>query len=265
MNLSQAILRDSKKMAISHKISIITPFFNSSKSFLDTYNSVVDQSYTNFEWIIVDDASTESEWDWLHNLASGDCRIKVVRSEINRGAGAARNIGLSHVTGEYLTFIDSDDVWDKRFLDVMSGLLVFSSADIIYGGYNREYPDMRTDIFLPLKINNRGNIFSGCDISCLATMIKVPIGGIKSRFGEIRLRNDLVFFYGLLESLTAFPVPVVLATYRVSSKSLSGNKFRALIFQFLACRRYGSFSVVKSLILTLFWALHGIRKYRYVG
>ena len=89
-------------------VSIVTPFKNSFPSFCKTYESVTRQSYRNFEWVIVDDKSSENQKNCLRDLIK-DPRIKVIYSSESKGAGEARNAGLDHCNRRYLTFIDSDD------------------------------------------------------------------------------------------------------------------------------------------------------------
>ena len=83
------------------KVLIITPFYNSYIEFINTYQSVVSQTYPYFEWIIVDDFSDPQQSSNLTHLAADDIRIKVIRNKHNLGAGASRNIGLDFFNHTY--------------------------------------------------------------------------------------------------------------------------------------------------------------------
>ena len=98
-------------------VSIITPFFNSKDCFKKTFKSVLSQTYKDWEWIIVDDCSTDGSIEYLKSLNNKDDRIKIVFSEKNGGSAVARNIGLELAEGRYITFLDSDDTIDDNYLE----------------------------------------------------------------------------------------------------------------------------------------------------
>lgn len=98
-------------------ISIITPSYNSKEYILETFNSVVSQTYKNFEWIIIDDCSTDGTHEFISKIAESDHRIIVLKTESNGGTAKARNIGLKIARGKYITFLDSDDLLDNNYLE----------------------------------------------------------------------------------------------------------------------------------------------------
>ena len=246
-------------------VSIITPFYNSYKYFVETYNSVISQTYQDFEWLIVDNGSSSDEFMKLKQLIKDDDRIILIDAGYNCGAGIARNLALKASKGDFITFIDSDDLWDEDFLETMLILLAGSSVNLIYGGYRRLYEDGTYDQYLPNVINNRSNILRGCDISCLSTLFRVTDEFGEQRFGSLKARNDLVFFYSLLDSIEAYPVPVIKSTYRILGNSLSRNKIRALKFQWIVNRRFAKNNLLLSLINCIFWIIKGLIKYRQVN
>jgi glycosyltransferase involved in cell wall biosynthesis len=98
-------------------VSIITPFYNAGEYFEQTFNSVINQTFPYFEWIIVNDGSTiESDVDLLKKISSQDSRIIVIHKE-NGGATEARNIGVEKSSTEYIAFLDADDLYDQRYLE----------------------------------------------------------------------------------------------------------------------------------------------------
>lgn len=109
------VLDESSFAAID--VSIITPFYNTDEIFLETVHSIVGQSLQNWEWIIVDDGSTDLESiKRLETVSAQDQRIKVIRQE-NAGPGAARNTGVNASCGRYLMLIDSDDMLEPTYLE----------------------------------------------------------------------------------------------------------------------------------------------------
>lgn len=115
-------------------VSVVMPCFNASRYLRDSVASVTDQSYDNFELIIVDDGSTDDSSTILRQLAAADPRIKVL-TQPNRGAGPARNAALHVATGFYVAFLDADDYWDSDFLRKMVHRIEAAGTELVYCGW----------------------------------------------------------------------------------------------------------------------------------
>lgn len=92
-------------------ISIITAAYNSSNEILETYKSISSQTYSHWEWLVTDDCSSDNTYNLLIELARKDARVKVFKNSVNSGAAVSRNNSLSHALGEFIAFVDSDDLW----------------------------------------------------------------------------------------------------------------------------------------------------------
>lgn len=92
-----------------NKISVIVPVYNSAKYLEQCINSLLLQTYTNLEILTINDCSTDNSLEILQKLAAKDCRIKIFNQEKNKGQGAARNVGLKNASGDWISFVDSDD------------------------------------------------------------------------------------------------------------------------------------------------------------
>ena len=118
-------------------ISIISPVYNVSQ-YLDTFvQSILGQTYRNFELLLVTDCPTDSSLDICKKYAEIDPRAKVIEQPRNMGVAKARNRGLSFVAGEYVMLADSDDYLTKNALELELNLIQKSNVDIVYGGYSR--------------------------------------------------------------------------------------------------------------------------------
>lgn len=116
-------------------VSVITPTYNSEKYLNETANSVIKQSYSNWEWIVVDDCSIDSTRKILENLSKTDSRIKPLFLNKNCGGPAKpRNIGLENAKGKYICFLDSDDVWLKNKIETQ--LENINDADAICSNFS---------------------------------------------------------------------------------------------------------------------------------
>ena len=115
-------------------ISIIIPVYNIEKYLGECLDSILNQTYQNFEIILVDDCSTDSSFNICNEYASKDKRIKVIQNDVNSGGcGIPRNIGLKHIKGDYVTFIDGDDLIPTNYLQVL--INNSNGKDIAYAEY----------------------------------------------------------------------------------------------------------------------------------
>lgn len=117
------------------EISIIIPIYNKKRHISDTVRSVLDQSFDDFELLLIDDGSTDGSGKLCDEIASSDARISVIHTE-NRGVSAARNKGLEYASGRYAAFIDADDRIDRTFLEKLRAAMISEDADMAVCGYH---------------------------------------------------------------------------------------------------------------------------------
>ena len=121
-------------------ISIIVPIYNSEKYLERCINSILNQTYTNFELILINDGSKDSSLKICRKYASKDNRIVVIDKE-NEGVSIARNMGIQRAKGELISFVDADDYIEKTFLEDMLNIMSKYNVDYVTCGYNRVYDD----------------------------------------------------------------------------------------------------------------------------
>ena len=119
-----------------HKISVIVPIFNVEKYLTQCLESIINQTYQNLEIILVNDGSTDFSPSICDQFALQDRRIKVIH-QISTGVAEARNTGLKNITGDFLSFIDADDIIVDNFHETMLRYLLESDADIIECGFHK--------------------------------------------------------------------------------------------------------------------------------
>lgn len=118
------------------KVSIVMPVYNASRYLPEAVGSVLGQSYRNLELICVDDGSTDGSVDMLREYAAKDERLTVLQQQ-NQYAGIARNNGMAHATGDYIMFLDSDDVFERNMLSYLVKKAEKYDPQIIIFGYSR--------------------------------------------------------------------------------------------------------------------------------
>ena len=113
-------------------VSIITPMYKGAEFVGDTIESVLKQTYTNWEMIIVDDCSPDDGAGINVVKRYADPRIKLIESKVNKGSSGARNIALKEAKGQYIAFLDSDDMWPEEYLESQVNFLQTEKAIIVY-------------------------------------------------------------------------------------------------------------------------------------
>ncbi|USL96177.1 glycosyltransferase family 2 protein [Riemerella anatipestifer] len=243
------------------EVSIITPCYNASKFLKETINSVLNQTFTNWEWIISDDNSKDNSVEIIKQI--NDPRIKLIESKQNGGAGKARNLALELATGRYITFLDADDLWETNFLEEMVSFMKRENAELAYSNYARCDENLTPIIedFKADKIVTFNNLLKTCRLSLLSSMYDSQRVG-KEFFPEGSKREDHVMWLNLLKKIPqGKPLPKTMAKYRMHSNSVSRKKSNIIKDQYLVYKDFMNFSTLKSLYYTAHWAFNGFLKY----
>lgn len=239
------------------KVSIIMPAYNCAKYITESIASVTAQTYTNWELLIVDDASTDNTQQVVEELAKKDSRIKYIRLEKNSGAAVARNTAIEKADGRYMAFLDSDDLWYPEKLKKQLGFMQENGYSFTCTTYEWidetgkptgkiKKPFKRADYNLCLYYGDPiGNSTVIYDAQALGKFFVPPI----------RKRNDFAMWLQVLKKEKyIYGLREVLASYRSRSDSLSKKKFGLLKYQWQLYREIEKLNIVKAgvAILTLF-------------
>ncbi len=243
------------------EISIITPCYNSAKFLEETIQSVLNQNFTNWEWIITDDKSSDNSVEIIQNVQ--DSRIILIEAEKNGGAGHARNLSLEKAKGRFITFLDADDFWEPNFLEEMLTFMKRENAELAYSNYARCNEALQPQIedFKADKEVTFHNLLKTCRLSLLSSMYDSQRVG-KEYFPEGSKREDHVMWLNLLKKIpVGKPLPKTMAKYRMHATSISRNKTNIMKDQYLVYKDYMGFSLIKSWYYTATWAINGFMKY----
>ena len=118
-------------LLVNIMISVIIPVFNVEKYLFTCLNSVLRQTYQDFEIICVDDASTDSSLGILEYFVQKDSRVKILKNEINRGPGFSRNLGLEAAKGKYISFLDGDDFLSPNAFEILTKKAESDNLDVL--------------------------------------------------------------------------------------------------------------------------------------
>ena len=243
------------------EVSIITPCYNSAKYLQETIDSVLNQSFLDWEWIITDDCSHDNSVEIINK--NPDPRIKLIKAEKNNGAGSARNLSLKEAKARYITFLDADDFWETNFLQEMISFMKKENAELAYSNYARCDENLKPKIadFQADKDVNFNNLLKTCRLSLLSSMYDSQRVG-KEYFPEKSKREDHVMWLNLLKKIpVGKPLPKTMAKYRMHEASVSRKKTNIMKDQYLVYKDFMGFSIAKSWYYTANWALNGFMKY----
>lgn len=233
---------------MNKKVSIITPAYNSEKFIANAMDSVINQTYNNWEMLIIDDCSTDSTIDIVNEYSRKDDRIKLILQKTNMGAGHARNRAIQLSTGRYIAFLDSDDFWGMDKLSKQMDFIKATQAALVYCHYyiyNQRVNKVTHRIESPLK-TTYNKMQRNDYIGFLTLLIDTEKTG-KQLMPTIRRRQDWAYKLLLLKKgFDAYGIPEPLAYYRVGNQSLSSNKFKLFKYNFAVFRKVLRYSLVKS-------------------
>ena len=214
--------------------------------------SVLAQTYTNWEHILVDDCSTDNSASVVKNFAEKDSRIKLIELEVNSGAGLARNRAIEVAAGEYIAFLDSDDLWaaeklqrQLRFMQDNNYHFSFTS----YNTINENGEDISRIVKAKERVTYNSALFKN-PIGCLTVMYDCKFFG-KEYMPVIRKRQDYALWLRLLKKTDAYGLNEILSTYRLRSDSISANKIDLLKYEWKIYREVEGLSLPKSLFYIL--------------
>ncbi|MCL1049588.1 glycosyltransferase family 2 protein [Shewanella abyssi] len=240
-------------------VSIIMPAYNSSEFICESIDSVLSQTYMNWELIITDDFSTDGTQNIIENYARKDNRIKFHFQDANLGAGAARNKSIRKSNGRFIAFLDSDDLWLQNKLEVQVKFMVDNDVALSYSGYKKFSRQGVGGIVKPQQTVNYKQLLCSNVIGCLTAMYDSHLMG-KRYMPLIRKRQDMGLWLDILKDIDcAKAIPEVLAMYRVDS-GMTQNKFHVLKYQWRFYRDVVGLSRVKSLMFFVIYSYKGFIK-----
>ena len=209
-------------------VSIITPSYNSERFISECICSVLEQTYTNWELLIVDDASEDGSKQLINSFTEKDSRITSHFLDRNVGAAEARNIAISKATGRYIAFLDIDDVWKKEKLTEQINFMKNHDIAFSFSSYQPMSEDgsqIFKEIEAPLIMDY--NLFlKNTIIGCLTVVLdKYKIGDF--RMPNLRTSQDMALWLSIMkDGFSAHGIQKSLAYYRIVKTSNTANKLK---------------------------------------
>lgn len=239
-------------------VSVVVPTHNDSKYIKEAISSIVNQTYDNLEIVVIDDFSSDNTVEIVESF--DDKRIKIIRNDSNRGAAHSRNVGIKNCTGDYISFMDGDDVWDlskteEQIKFMLNNNFVFTSC--LYSFMSEDGQALGKYMSSPKKVTHKKFLKTDY-IGCITTMYKREIYPDLEIPENIFKRNDYALWIKLSERADCYTFPLILATHRNRKGSISSaNKFSLVRYHREVFEKLYGFNKIKS----SFYALRNVFYY----
>lgn len=239
------------------------PVYNASGTIRDAVNSVLRQTYQNYELIIIEDCSKDDSLSIIRSYEQADPRIRVIENPGNKGVAFSRNIGIQAADGDYIALLDSDDVWLENKLEQQLSLLEKTKAQFTCASYDfideANQPLLRPHLVpevIDFQTILKENIILCSTVCAEAALLK------EHPFCLDYLHEDYVLW------LELFRIPVriaadrqVLTHYRLTKGARSRNKLRAAASRWRIYRNFLGMDIFRSLFYFSQYTINGIKKY----
>lgn len=249
---------------IRMKVSVVMPAYNAEAYIEAAVRSVLRQTWTDFELIVVDDVSQDATAEIVEQLAEEDSRIILLRNPKNSGVSASRNSGVAHANGEWIAFLDSDDLWREDKLEKQLALLeqhldaVLSyTASAFMDEDGREYSYvMEAEPETTYKTLLRKNL-----LSCSSVMVRRDVM-LRHPMGGDGMHEDYAAWLQILrETRYAYGLNEPLLVYRLRRNSKSGGRLHSAEMIYNSYR-YVGYPALQAAALTVRYAKHSLSKRR---
>lgn len=248
-------------------VSIITPMYKGEAFVGDAIESVLHQSYADWEMIIVDDCSPDGGAGIRVVQQYKDDRIKLIASKVNKGSSGARNTALREAKGRYIAFLDSDDIWHPEFLQEQLGFMQAHKAAMVFSSYRRIDECTKEEVLRPFivppKVNYK-DILKSNPIFPSTLVYDRERCGLPLFNEELgSMRDDYVYLLGMLKQVDyAYGNRNVLVDYRIRKSSVTGDKKKVIIPQWNVLRKVEKLPLWKCCYCIMCWAVISYFKYR---
>jgi len=210
-------------------VSVIMPYYNKKNYFLKSINSVLKQTYTNLEILIIYDDQNRSDLEYIKNCIKNDLRVKIIFNDNNKGAAYSRNKAISIACGEYIAFLDCDDYWETNKIEAQLNFMLTHGCDFSHTTY--QVINYKGKIVSTIKARSTlkyKELLKSCDIGLSSVILKRKLLN-DMKFPELKTKEDFVLWLRLAkESVVLAGLDKPLMYWRRTSNSLSSSILQRL-------------------------------------
>lgn len=250
---------------MNKKVSVVIPCFNAEFTIRKTLESVLNQSYSNIEVIVVDDCSTDNTISVVKTISKLHSNVSIISTNKNSGSPAQpRNLGIISAVGDYICFLDADDSWYFDKISIQLEFMEKHNLSFTYTPYDISVNGVVTHSYYPNTSVNFEQLLRLNIVGCLTTMFKADI--IKNEeFSDIKL-EDYDFWLRILQktNIAASASSVPLACYSKVSGSRSSDKFSLLGGYWDIFLKYSNMSKSLTFYRMILYLFNFAFKYKYI-
>lgn len=243
-------------------VSIITPTYNCAEYIAETIESVQNQTYQNWEMIIVDDCSIDNTKDVVQPYIEADSRISYYELKQNSGAAVARTTSMKMAKGDYMAFLDSDDLWYPEKLEKQIAYMKKNNYAFTCTKYEQidENSELLGKIIKVIPKTNYNRLLLDCPVGNSTVMYDVTKMG-KFKVPDIKKRNDDALWLRMLKKEKyIYGMDEVLMKYRVRKNSISSNKMQLIKYHWHLYREIEHLGVLRSTFHIVYWCIIKVLK-----
>ncbi len=240
-------------------VSIVVPVYNAANYIENTIKMVVDQTYRDWELILVDDASRDNSVEIIEDIISRQKkRIRLIKKQVNAGAAEARNTGIDASSGRYIAFLDADDIWMRDKLEKQIAFMEKTGAAFSFHAYEFGDEEARPTgkiVHVPAKLNFKKALSRTIIFTTTVMFDTEKIDMEIIHMPKVPSEDTATWWRILKSGYEAYGLDENLAIYRRPGKSLSSNKMVALSRIWFLYRNIANLSVAESLFYFGGWAI----------
>lgn len=242
-------------------VSIITANYNGENYISETINSILAQTYTNWELFIIDDSSDDNSLKIIKDFIQGSEKVHLIANDLNLGAAKTRNKGIEKAKGKYIAFLDGDDLWKPDKLKKQVRFMENENISFSFTDYDRidDLGNFIEVVRLSQSVLSYEDLLEENKIGCLTAVYNQSSLG-KVYMPNLRKRQDYAMWLKILKYTKAYKLDESLAEYRIRENSISKNKVEMLKWNFLMFYRIEQFSLLKSFYFVFRNILTKLRK-----
>ena len=238
-------------------ISIIIPVYNGAAFLEQTIQSVINQTYQDWELLLVDDCSKDQSLEIIRRFQEKDKRIRLLLQNKNQGAAEARNRGVNEAKGRYIAYLDADDIWKEDKLQQEVEFMQQKNASFVFTGYEfaDEYGVGKGKIVrVPETISYEQALVNTTIFTSTVMFDTTGIPKELIKMPTIKSEDTACWWRILRTGMKAYGLNENLVLYRRPKKSLSSNKVEAVRRIWNLYRKFEKLSIPKSCFLLIQWA-----------
>ena len=243
-------------------VSVIMPFYKKKEYVESAIKSVLGQTFKDLELIIIYDDKSKDDFNIIQEIIKDRDNIKIIDNKKSLGAGLSRNIGINNSVGNYIAFLDSDDIWHENKIEKQLNFMKKNEYLITHTSYNIiDETGNKTEVRHARDFLKTSDLLKSCDIGLSTVMIKKTVFDNECMFPELKTKEDFVLWLKILEkNISIFSINELLVSWRKTTNSLSSSTIQKIIDGYKVYNKYMKYNPIKSIYYLVCLSINYLKK-----